>query len=91
MKIELPNGSTLIMGDDTSIERIVLISKGLSISAEILPANEFAPNTNAWADREIELYERALEIDLNAEKDFIKECLMTQINNSINGKAIGDD
>lgn len=84
MEIKLPNGSMLITSDDTSIERIIFIMKGLSIASQIIPGNEFRPNTNAWADREIELYEFALQIDLKAEKDFIKECLMARINNSIN-------
>lgn len=52
-----------------------MICKGLSIGAEVLPENEYEYGTDEWANREIELYETALEIDLKAHSDFIKECL----------------
>lgn len=73
--IELPNGATLIMQANTTGPRIILIIKGLSIGAEILPENGEMYGTDDWANREIELYEQALEVDLKAHKEFIKECL----------------
>lgn len=74
-QIELPNGGTLIMQANTKGPRIIVITKGLSIGAEILPENEFDYGTDEWANKEIELFENALDIDLKAHSDFIKECL----------------
>lgn len=76
--IELPNGATLLMQANTTGPRIIMIIKGLSIGAEILPENEYAAayyGTDAWANREIELYQDALEIDLKSHTEFIKSCL----------------
>jgi hypothetical protein len=76
MIIDLPNGSSLIINEDaTDKERIVFIMKGLSFGADILPPNEFLYGCDAWADREIELYEQALDMDLKAHRDFIRKCL----------------
>lgn len=73
--IELPNGASLLMQANATGPRIIMIIKGMSIGAEILPPNEYEHGTDQWANREIELYEQALEIDLQAQADFIKECL----------------
>jgi hypothetical protein len=79
MILELPNGATLITGDVYAKERIVFIMKGLSMGAEILPPNEEPPGSDAWANREIELYCEALAIDRQAHEDFIRECLFKQV------------
>lgn len=73
--IDLPNGSSLIMQANATGPRLVFMMKGLSMSCEVLDENEFENGSDQWANREIELYEQALDIDLKAHADFIKECL----------------
>lgn len=63
------------MQANTTGPRIIMWTKGLSIGADVLPENEFLYGTDAWANKEIELYEEAMEIDLKIHADFIKCCL----------------
>jgi hypothetical protein len=83
MQLELPNGATLITGDIYAKERIVFIMKGLSMGAQILPANNEPPGSDAWANKEIELYCEALAIDKKAHEDFIRECLLKTVENLV--------
>jgi len=80
MVIELPNGATLIMNALNEV-RLIFMLKGMSISAEILPPNEELPGSDAWANKEIELYEAALEIDLQEHRKFIADCIINHVNN----------
>jgi hypothetical protein len=64
------------MNEDSEGERIIFMMRGLSISAEVIEANEELRGTEAWANKEVELYEQALKIDLQAEKEFVVDCLL---------------
>lgn len=77
-EIELPNGGTLIMQANATGPRLIFMMKGLSMSCEVLLQNKFDYGTDEWANEEIRLYEEALEIDLKAHREFIKECLFNQ-------------
>jgi hypothetical protein len=81
MTIPLKSGSRIIMNEDSTGERIIFMMRGLSISAEVIEANEELRGTEAWANREIELYEQALKIDLQAEREFVTECLINAVLN----------
>jgi hypothetical protein len=74
------------MNEDATGQRIILMMRGLSISAETIEANEELRGTEAWANKEIELYEQALKIDLQAEREFITECLINAVMNKCDAK-----
>lgn len=73
--IELPNGASLMLHNNTKGPRIIFYMHGLSFGADILEENPFEYGCDDWANEEIRMYEQALEIDLKEYTAFIKQCL----------------
>lgn len=51
----LPSGNVLITSEDKT-ERLLFYVEGLGFGCELLE-NDFTPGTDAWSNREIEIYE----------------------------------